>query len=146
MQYIITGNNGGQRITRTAANDFLAFTIIGQLSQDGVTDICMREVKQEEPKVQKLPEQEPAKSSQVPARMRTITQVLEYFKQEDPESSISEYYLRGLIKQGKVPVFYAGRKCLVNLDRLIEYLNSGLPEAEPEPVKKEYGRLRRVGD
>lgn len=143
MQYIITGNCRGQRITKTAASDFQAFTIIGQLSQDGVTDICMKEAKQEEVKASLPPEPEQVQSVKGPVRMRTISQVMEHFKQEDPDSSISEYYLRGLIKQEKVPVFYAGRKCLVNLDRLIEYLNSGLPEADPEPVKN-FGVIRKV--
>lgn len=80
------------------------------------------------------------------ARMRTVPQVLEYFRKEDPESSISEYYLRCLVKQNKVPVFHTGRKCLINLDKLIEYLNNELPEgeeAEPDPVQK-FGVIRKV--
>ncbi len=144
MQYIITGNNRGQKVAKTATSDFQAFTIIGQLSQDGVTDICMKEVKQEDPKASILPEKEEVQNSKGPVRMRTISQVLDYLRKEDPESSVSEYYLRGLIKQGKVPVFYAGRKCLVNLDKFIEYLNSGLSEVEPEPVQGNYGKLRKV--
>jgi len=59
---------------------------------------------------------------------------MEYFRQEDPESGITEYYLRGLVKQNKVPVFYAGRKCLVNLDKLIEYLNSELSDDEEKAL------------
>lgn len=62
------------------------------------------------------------------SRMRTISQCMEYFRTEDPESSISVHYLRQLVKQSKVPVFLAGRKQLVNLDKLIDYLNS-------EPLK-----------
>lgn len=57
------------------------------------------------------------------ARMRTVTQCLDYFRKEDPETSISEYYLRMLIKQKKIPVFMAGVKQLINLDILIEYLS-----------------------
>lgn len=76
-------------------------------------------------------------------RMRTIKQCCEYFKSEDPETSISEYYIRILAKQNKVPVFRTGVKQLINLDKLIEYLNGELVENEPT---KEYGKIRRVGD
>lgn len=72
------------------------------------------------------------------AKMRTIRQCYEYFKSQDPESSISEYYLRCLVKQNKVPVFYTGRKRLINLDKLIEYLNSG-----QEIISD---KIRRVGE
>lgn len=77
-------------------------------------------------------------------RMRTISGCMEYLRQEDPESCITEYYLRGLVKQKKIPVFHAGRKQLVSLDGLLEYL-SGDQEVE-EPAQKEYGKLRRVGE
>ncbi len=77
------------------------------------------------------------------SRMRTIKQCLEYFKKEDPDSSISEYYLRILVKQNKVPVFYAGRKQLINLDKLIDYLNSEPLEEEEIPFNN-YGKIRKV--
>ncbi|HHV09767.1 MAG TPA: DNA-binding protein [Clostridiales bacterium] len=77
-------------------------------------------------------------------RMRTISGCMEYLRQEDPESCITEYYLRGLVKQNKVPVFHAGRKQLVNLDKLLEYLSGDQEVKEPEQVN--YGKLRRVGE
>jgi DNA-binding transcriptional MerR regulator len=36
---------------------------------------------------------------------------------------LSEYTLRLLEKQGKLPCLYSGRRCLVNYDRLLEQLN-----------------------
>jgi hypothetical protein len=77
------------------------------------------------------------------ARMRTIKQCYDYFKAEDPESCISEYYLRMLVKQNKVPVFLSGRKQLINLDKLIDYLNK--PVKEVTEIN-EYGKLRRVNE
>ena len=74
-------------------------------------------------------------------RMRTIKQCIEYFKQEDPDTSIGEYYLRGLVKQGKIPVFHAGRKQLINLDSLVEYFNSMEHDAKEITVKP---GIRRV--
>ena len=40
---------------------------------------------------------------------------------------LSEYTLRLLEKQGKLPCIHTGRKCLVNYDRLLEMLG-GLGE------------------
>lgn len=35
---------------------------------------------------------------------------------------LSEYTLRLMEKQGKLPCIYTGRKCLINYDRLLELL------------------------
>lgn len=76
------------------------------------------------------------------ARMRTIKQCYEHFQKEDPDSSISEYYLRCLVKQKRVPVFLSGKKQLINLDVLITYLNS---EVNTESlIVEDYGKIRRV--
>lgn len=77
----------------------------------------------------------------MPPRMRTVKQCIEYFKEQDPETSIGEYYLRGLIKQGKIPVFYAGRKQLINLDVLIEYFYGS---EQPKEENKLAPGIRKV--
>lgn len=41
---------------------------------------------------------------------------------------LPEHLLRSWEKQGKLPCIYAGRKCLVNFDKLVEQLNSSTPE------------------
>ncbi len=51
-------------------------------------------------------------------RMRTI-------KQAARELGFPEYALRRLVKQNKIVYVMAGNKALVNIDRLIDYLNSG---------------------
>ncbi len=135
MQYLITGIKQGKRVERTAESDFMAYFIVGQMNQDGVSDISMDEV----PTAKEIGSIEEKKNSL--ARMRTVAQVVEYFKEEDPESGITEYYLRGLIKQKKIPVLHAGRKSLINLDKLVEYLNCGIQDINPESV---YGNLRKV--
>lgn len=76
-------------------------------------------------------------------RMRTVKAVVEFFKHEDPESPIGEYFIRRLVKQGKIPVVYAGNKVLINLDKLIDYLNSENVEQQEESIQ-EYGILRKV--
>lgn len=77
------------------------------------------------------------------ARMRTIKSVVEYFKQEDPETPVNEYFLRRLVKQGKIPVVYAGKKVLINLDKLIDYLNRDTTDQQEDSIQ-EYGVLRKV--
>ena len=49
-------------------------------------------------------------------RMRTIREV-------SRTGLLSEYALRKMQKEGRLPCVYVGRKCLINLDRLIDLLN-----------------------
>ena len=57
-------------------------------------------------------------------RMRTIREIA-------ATGLLSEYALRKLSKDGRLPCVYVGKKCLVNLDRLLEQLNHP-GEREPE--------------
>jgi excisionase family DNA binding protein len=50
--------------------------------------------------------------------MRTI-------KETAAETGLHEYFVRQLVKQGKIKYVKAGRKTLINLDLFIEFLNSG---------------------
>ena len=50
-----------------------------------------------------------------PPRMLTIRQVAKL-------GPLTEYTLRLMEKQGRLPCLYVGRKCLVNYDRLLEML------------------------
>ena len=56
-------------------------------------------------------------------RMRTIQQCAAYFKERDPGTSVGEWCIRQMVNQGEIPVVRSGRKILVNLDTLIEYLS-----------------------
>lgn len=76
------------------------------------------------------------------ALMRTPQQAYDYIHKEDPESSISLWYIRSLIKQKKIPVCKAGNKNLINIEILINYLNNKLPE--DELINSEHGKIRRV--
>jgi hypothetical protein len=76
--------------------------------------------------------------------MRTAHQAAEFFKQQDPETSFTEYHINRLINTGVVKVFRSGRKKLINLDKLIEYLNREVQE--PQKKDNAYGKIRRVGE
>lgn len=41
---------------------------------------------------------------------------------------LPEHLLKSWEKQGKLPCIYAGKKCLINFDKLVEQLNSPNPE------------------
>ncbi len=76
------------------------------------------------------------------ARMRTSQQVYNQIHNDDPDSCISLWYIRSLVKQGKIPVVKAGCKYLINYDKFMDYLNSE-PEEEGE-IPFNYGSIRRV--
>lgn len=54
-------------------------------------------------------------------KMRTI-------KECASELNIPVYALRTWVKQGAVPAVYAGKKALVNLDKVISFLEGGVQE------------------
>lgn len=55
-------------------------------------------------------------------RMRTIPQAYAELKAADPDTCFTEYALRQLVLSGQIPTVRAGRKFLINLDLLFEYL------------------------
>ena len=62
-------------------------------------------------------------------RMRTLDECYEELKNIDNNTSITKYFIRQLVLSGAIPVVMAGRKRLINLDKLIEYL-AGSDKAE----------------
>ncbi|MCI8811068.1 MAG: hypothetical protein HFF84_13375 [Oscillibacter sp.] len=69
---------------------------------------------------------------QIVPRMRTAPKIVAEIKALDPDSEVTEYYIRNLVKSGAVPVVWAGNKALINLDAVIELLRQGTsrPQAE----------------
>lgn len=61
------------------------------------------------------------------SRYRTVKQCYEEIKKADPNSVISEYFIRQLCKSGKIACKQSGNKIFVNLDSLIDYLNDETP-------------------
>jgi len=58
-------------------------------------------------------------------RMRLIKDAFEQLKKEDPETDITIYALRTIVKSGVVPTVRLGRKLLINYDSLLDYLSFG---------------------
>lgn len=55
-------------------------------------------------------------------RLRTAEGALEIIKGEDPDTAVTLRHVRRLIATGAVPHVPVGRKKLVNVDRLLAYL------------------------
>lgn len=72
-------------------------------------------------------------------RMRTANECYRMIHAEDPDSAVSETFIRSLSKSGKIPVHRSGRRILINYDALCAYLASPQEEAA-----EEYGVIRPV--
>lgn len=58
-------------------------------------------------------------------RMRTAEGALAVIKAEDPGTAVTLRFIRGLINTEAVPCVPVGRKKLVDVDRLMDYLKGG---------------------
>lgn len=58
---------------------------------------------------------------------------------------LAKYHIRQLVLQGKVKYVKAGKKYLINLNSLIEYLNNGETEAKTEEQDNNTNKIRKVG-
>jgi len=56
-------------------------------------------------------------------RMRTLSEVYAYIKAADPDTAISANYVRRLIISGKIPRVKCGKKYLIDIDLLQDYLS-----------------------
>ena len=76
------------------------------------------------------------------ARMRTVNQVMEYLRRKDPNSAITEWWLRENLRNGTIHHHKAGNKYLINLDYLEEFLNN--PSRIEDDENETYGTIRKV--
>ena len=75
-------------------------------------------------------------------RMRTAAKIVAEIKALDPDTEVTEHWVRQLTKEGLVPVVWAGRKALVNLNDVLALLHMGMEQKTPEP--QAVGGIRRV--
>ncbi len=74
--------------------------------------------------------------------MRTIQQTIQYLRTNDPETSVSEWWLRNILKAGKIRHHRAGSNYILDLDVLLVFL-SNPPADEPDPAQR-YGTIKRI--
>ncbi len=58
-------------------------------------------------------------------KARKIKTSLEEIKAEDPNTCLTEYAIRQIVKNGEISHIRRGRKILIDLDELKEYLSNG---------------------
>ena len=56
-------------------------------------------------------------------RMRTVKQAVQEIRQTDEQTALTEFALRRMISDGKIPTVSVGNKILVNLDLLLDILS-----------------------
>lgn len=87
-------------------------------------------------------------------RMRTVDEAVTEIKRADPNTCVTGSMLRRWQREGKLPYITVGKKHLINLDTLIQILETGF-EVPEEPVSEnefrvigeplgDYGRLRKI--
>ncbi len=75
-------------------------------------------------------------------QMRTIDEAYAEIKSLDSHTAITKNFIRTVIVGGKVPSIKAGRKYLVNMDTLKNYLYEGETKNETSSI----GKIRPISD
>lgn len=75
-------------------------------------------------------------------RMRTAAKIVAEIKALDPDTEVTEFYIRQLAKEGTVPVVWAGRKALINLDDVLDLMRLGT--VRPKTEAPATGGIRRI--
>ena len=73
--------------------------------------------------------------------MRTIKQAVQQIKQDDPESCISEWWIRQLVKSDKLKCHKAGNRHILDMEALEKFLKN---PPTIEEVKQLSGVLRKI--
>ncbi len=77
-------------------------------------------------------------------RMRTAPKIVAELKALDPESEVTEHFVRKLVKDGLLKVTWAGNKALINLNDVLELLRAG--SDRPEAVQPVAEGIRRIDE
>ena len=76
----------------------------------------------------------------MPRKMRTIDQAFSWICENDPETALTKTALRRLVVTKQLPcVVMVGRKYLIDLDGLNEYMSGNVPK--PDNTN---GKIRRI--
>lgn len=81
---------------------------------------------------------------QIP-RMRTVSEASQELKTLDPHTAMTPYHIRRLCLDGVLPTVKAGKKILLDLNMLIEYMqNPTADKFQPSPATTVNG-IKRIG-
>lgn len=76
------------------------------------------------------------------AKMRTIDEAIAEIVSLDPNTAITKNFIRSLVVSGKIPSVKAGKKYLINLDVLHNYLYNG----DNQIPKTSIGKVRPINE
>lgn len=77
-------------------------------------------------------------------RMRTVQEAAQELKQLDPHTAMTPYHIRRLCLDGVLPTVRAGKKILLNLDTLLEYMQNPTAEKFQPPRTATINGIRRI--
>lgn len=77
-------------------------------------------------------------------RVRTLKEAIKFFREQDPETAISEHALRRAINTGEIPHARSGNRFLVSLDVIERYFSGQLLEDKPAPAEEKKPRVAYV--
>lgn len=83
------------------------------------------------------------------ARLRTVSEAAAELRALDPHTAMTPYHIRQLCLKGILPTIKAGKKRLLNLNDLVEYMND--PTADKfkprtESASEKSGVIRRIAE
>lgn len=78
-------------------------------------------------------------------RMRTISEAAAELRALDPNTGMTPYHIRRLCLEGVLPTVKAGKKVLLNLDTLIEYMANPTAEKFQPSTATTVNGIRRIG-
>ena len=78
-------------------------------------------------------------------RMRTINEAAQELRQLDPNTAMSPYHIRRLCLDGVLPTVKAGKKILLDLDTLIEYMSDPTADKFQPRQTATVNGIRRIG-
>lgn len=67
-------------------------------------------------------------------RIRTLSETLQHIKDLDPDTAITANALRRMVVSGQVPSIKAGKKYLIDLDVLFDFLKGDKPEDDSNEI------------
>ena len=76
-------------------------------------------------------------------RIRTLSEAYTHIKEMDPDTAVTKNALRRMVVSGQVPCFKAGKKYLLDIDILFEYLKGTKPEDVLPGYKNPYSKVCR---
>ena len=74
-------------------------------------------------------------------RTRTIREAAAYFKETDPDTCLTETAIRTLLRTGAVPSARIGKKYLVPIEALEEYLSGAIQKPKAYPPCQQAGKV-----